>query len=1108
MAGSLVSLADLLLALRQSSQAEYPQLAAAFGAEWLAPVVGQERPDTPPDDSGPAAKVTDARSETTASTPAASSPVYWRVARDMRNPDLREQPPDWLTALPAPDPAVFQPPAGAFAPPSVPLLPMARFARRMRERLALPQHRAALDLPALSRQLACRQALSRLPRLSARRWPGRVNLVVDGGAQLRPLSHDLSGLVQALLKGLGPRAKVFTAPGSPNGLRDAQDLPCTLPADGTPVLIFSDAGVLQPGLPGVRQAWLTTAQRLQRGGRRAMVLAPLSLPVLQAHPLPGLDVLLLDGQGDLRRGGAGQLSVLPTEPAGVDEGADPPLPAAVRALRAALAGNSYVLPGLLRRLRLLLSAQGWGGDLGTELAVWHHPSVLSNSNACAVAPAHRAEALADLGRMPAVLASVVALHLAYLSHQPALLRAEYVRHLQALALPGTALRDQLDQVLANADRLVSQMAASLLHGGPGLAADLAEYMQRFTLRSAALIGGCKVLEAAWALAHRQALTSGAAQVPAGVDLNKLAWLGPTTVPGAGVLLVEGGLAVDGTAISRLRMAAQAETVRPVLATHWPDQPYATVAPDLYGSGLQLLASAIGWLQQARLDGVVEQAQRTMAEPSLQALLGLLDGDKPPDTERLALELLAHDRWQPDKPGYRSLSRIWPAEAVPLRLATLVWRKLPETWLRARGLKVPTFDPAFTSLSANEPAELQGDCSYTVDGGARRLSLQPFRRPGWAQALRFEGASAMAQTHDGRWLRWVAAGELQVSAGEGPDRWRLPQGCWWDAEEAEEVFYGRGDKFWLPPWAQRHGVDEHGYWAEFGIQKLVQRMRFIPPGRFWMGSPLAEAGRYDDEALHPVTLTRGYWLADSACTWKLWQAVTGQVPEGQDREHRTLPVVNISHDDITRQFLPQLKRQLPGFEGRLPSEAEWEHAARAGTATAYPWGDQPDAERMNYGAVDKIGAGRALPVHKLAPNAWGLHQMHGNVWEWCADGFESYPPDEALDPLAEQAASRVLRGGSWIDQARYCRSAVRNAYDPGYRSPDIGFRLARGLPQASRAEPAGRGAPALPAEPAAVSGPGSAAPGPAAPAPQAGLWGRVKQALSSEPATPPGKKPKK
>ena len=1108
MAGSLVSLADMLLALRQSGEAEHKHLASVFGAEWLAPLAAQRQPDEQEDDGNTVDYRQGHHIETTAPAPAASSPVYWRVARDMRNPDLRDQTPAWLAALPAPDPAAFRPLDGAPVPPSLPLLPMARFARRMREQLALPQHRAALDLPALARQLACRRALSRLPRLTSRRWPSRVNLVVDGGAQLRPLSHDLSALVQVLIKGLGPRAKLLTAAGSPNGLRDAQGLLCKLPADGTPVLIFSDAGALQPGLPGVRQAWLATAQRLQRGGSRAMVLAPLSLPVLQAQPLPGLDVLLLDGRGDLRRIGAAQMPASPARPTAADEPADPPLPAPVRALRAALAGNSYVLPGLLRRLRLLLSAQGWGGDLGTELDVWHHPSVQSNSNACAVAPAHRAEALADLARMPTVLASVVALHLAYLAHQPALLRAEYVRHLQALALPGTALRDQLDHALAGADRLMSQMAASLLHGGPGLAADLAEYMQRFTARSAALIGGCEYLEAAWALAHRQALTSGAAQVPAGVDLNKLAWLGPATVPGAGVLLVEGGLAVDGTAISRLRMAAQAETVRPVLAMHWPDQPYATVAPDLYGSGLQLLASAIGWLQQARLDGVVEQAQRTMAEPSLQALLGLLDGDKPPDTERLALELLANDRWQPDKPGYRSQSRIGPAEAVSLRLATLVWRKLPETWLRARGLKVPTFDPAFTSLSANEPAALQGDCGYKVDGGARRLLLQPFQRPGWAQALRFEGASVMAQTYDGRWLRWVAASELQVWAGEGRDRWRLPQGCWWDAEEAEEVFYGRSDKFWLPPWAQRHGFDEHGYWAEFGIQKLVQRMRFIPPGRFWMGSPVAEVGRYDNEALHPVTLTRGYWLADSACTWKLWQAVTGQVPEGQDRAHRTLPVVNISHDDITRQFLPQLKRQLPGFEGRLPSEAEWEHAARAGTATAYPWGDQPDAERMNYGGADEKGARRSLPVRDLAPNAWGLHQMHGNVWEWCADGLESYPAGEVLDPLAEQAASRVLRGGSWIDEARLCRSAMRIAIDPGSRNLNFGFRLARGLPQAGRAEPGGRGAPGLPAEPAGFAGPGGAAPGPETPKPPPGLWSEVKRLVANLSDKPPGKKPKK
>lgn len=1055
MAGPLVSLADLLLALRQSGQADFPLLASAFGAEWVPPEVDEQPLDLPTDDGAKRPQPPHATSETAAPAPAASSPVYWRVARDMRNPDLRDRPPAWLTALPAPDPAVFQAPAGAQPPALVPLLPMARFARRMREQLALPHRRAALDLPALSRQLARRQALVRLPRVASRRWPGRVNLVVDGGAQLQPLSHDLSALVQALKKWLGPRARVLTAAGSPNLLRDAQDLPCKLLADGTPVLIFSDAGALQPGMPGVQQAWQTAAQRLQRGGRRALLVAPLTLPMLQAQPLHGLDVLLLDGRGDLRRVGAGPVQAVPDAPQPPADAAGPPLPPPVRALRASLAGNSYVLPGLLRRLRLLLTAQGWACDLGTELAVWHHPSVVSNSNACTLAPAHRAEALADLGQMPPpLLASVVALHLAYLAHQPRPLRAEYGRHLHALAQPGTALADQLGQELAAADHLASQMAASLLRADVDQADDLTDYLRRFSTRSAALIGGCEVLEAAWALAHRQDLASGAAQVPAGLDLNKLAWLGPAAGPGAGALLVDGGLAVDGTVVSRLRMAPQAETLRPVLATHWPDQPYATVAPDLQGSGLPLLASAIGWLRQARLDGVLGPLPRTMVEPWLLVLAGLMDSDQQADTERLALELLAHDRWQLDKPGYPSLSRLWPADAVPLRLAASVWQQLPTAWLRARGLRAPGFDPAVASLSALQSVALQGDCGYTVDGGARRVLLQPFTRPVWAQALRFEGPTAMAQTPDGRWLRWVAAGDMQVWAGEGSDRWLLPQGCWWDADEAEEVFYGRGDKFWCPPWAQRHGVDAHGYWAEFGIQTVVQRMRFIPPGRFWMGSLLAEAGRFDNEGLHPVTLTRGYWLADSACTLALWQAVMGLVPKGQNRDHPTLPVVSISHDDITRQFLPQLNRQLSGLDGRLPSEAEWEHAARAGTAAAYPWGDQPDDQHMNHRAAKKEGAGRSLPVLDLAPNAWGLHQMHGNVWEWCADGLAPYPPGEVLDPLAAQAAGRVLRGGAWIDRARYCRSAMRSARDPGLRERSVGFRLARGLPQAGRAEPAG------------------------------------------------------
>ena len=110
--------------------------------------------------------------------------------------------------------------------------------------------------------------------------------------------------------------------------------------------------------------------------------------------------------------------------------------------------------------------------------------------------------------------------------------------------------------------------------------------------------------------------------------------------------------------------------------------------------------------------------------------------------------------------------------------------------------------------------------------------------------------------------------------------------------------------------------------------------------------------------------------------------------------------------------------------------------------------------MNYRARDKKGAGRSLPLRDLAPNNWGLHRMHGSVFECCAIGLAPYPPGEVLDPLAEQAASRVLRGGSWIVLARDCRSAQRFANGPGFRNRDIGFRLARGLPQAGRAEPAG------------------------------------------------------
>ena len=258
----------------------------------------------------------------------------------------------------------------------------------------------------------------------------------------------------------------------------------------------------------------------------------------------------------------------------------------------------------------------------------------------------------------------------------------------------------------------------------------------------------------------------------------------------------------------------------------------------------------------------------------------------------------------------------------------------------------------------------------------------------------------------------------------------------------------------PPFADAWGDDRYGLWAEFVIKtahgSATQRMRWIEPGTFLMGSPDDEPERFDNEGpQHRVTLTRGFWLADTACTQGLWQAVTGGNPS-RFKDDPQNPVEQVSWNDV-QKFLRALEGLLPGIEACLPSEAQWEYACRAGTTTPFSFGTQVTPAQVNYDgnfpyADGKKGEdrGRTVPVKSLPANDWGLYEMHGNVWEWCADDRRTYDEAPQQDPEGPaDSARRAVRGGSWIYVARDARSAYRNAYDPGLAGVifvDPGFRL--------------------------------------------------------------------
>ncbi len=253
----------------------------------------------------------------------------------------------------------------------------------------------------------------------------------------------------------------------------------------------------------------------------------------------------------------------------------------------------------------------------------------------------------------------------------------------------------------------------------------------------------------------------------------------------------------------------------------------------------------------------------------------------------------------------------------------------------------------------------------------------------------------------------------------------------------------------PSWAVGMGQDRYGLYADQELKGITQRFRWINPGTFLMGSPKDEPERLDGERQHQVTLTQGYWLADSACTQALWQAVMGENPS-HFKDNPDNPVENVSWDDV-QAFIQRLNRSLPGLSARLPSEAEWEYACRAGTSTPFSFGKNITTEQVNYDGNYPYPGGakgecreKTLPVKSLPANPWGLYEMHGNVWEWCVDWYGDYESRLVIDPTGPREGSgRVLRGGSWYSYARRTRSADRSRDTPAERYGRSGFRLALG-----------------------------------------------------------------
>jgi formylglycine-generating enzyme required for sulfatase activity len=224
-----------------------------------------------------------------------------------------------------------------------------------------------------------------------------------------------------------------------------------------------------------------------------------------------------------------------------------------------------------------------------------------------------------------------------------------------------------------------------------------------------------------------------------------------------------------------------------------------------------------------------------------------------------------------------------------------------------------------------------------------------------------------------------------------------------------------------------------------VNSLGMTFVLLPAGKFMMGS---KDGEYDEKPVHKVRISQPFYLGQYEVTQGQWQAVMGNNPSHFTGDP-TLPVEQVSWEDV-QAFIRRLNTREGGTAYRLPTEAEWEYAVRAGSTTAYSFGD--DASRLEaYAWYGENAAGRTHPVGQRQPNAWGLYDMHGNVWEWVQDGYGPYDVDVVTDPRGATAhVYRVYRGGGWGTFPANCRSSDRNYDAPDARLTGLGFRLLRAV----------------------------------------------------------------
>jgi formylglycine-generating enzyme required for sulfatase activity len=362
-------------------------------------------------------------------------------------------------------------------------------------------------------------------------------------------------------------------------------------------------------------------------------------------------------------------------------------------------------------------------------------------------------------------------------------------------------------------------------------------------------------------------------------------------------------------------------------------------------------------------------------------------------------------------------------------------------------------------------EARGAKSIKLESGGTSLTLQRVLMPGWAARMGYDREGPWVDLRDGPSLHW----ELRKGPGSTVNT----------SQQFFGGFYSNSETCW----ADSISRDQFGWFATFYLGGVEFVFRWIPPGTFMMGSREEEVGSdVSERPQHPVTISRGFWLGETPVTEAQRSAIVRETPSpGRsglaealsklELGKETHPVNDVTWKDATavaEALNAIMAARIPEqFRFTLPSEAQWEYACRAGTTTAFNDGSDCTVPDGKDPALDRLGSFSANsglgvhPVRQKQPNAWGLYDMHGNVWEWCRDGFDgaTYAKrarTEVVDPevVPRGGAVRVVRGGSWGDNARFCRAAFRSRLIP-YRDWNVnGLRLSAGQ-EPERQEGAGR-----------------------------------------------------